>query len=58
MQVTKSGIDFRKDFIVGTTRICSCGSDYIMKSRMQKRCPACAKKQRNLTSKLHRESKK
>jgi hypothetical protein len=59
MQTTpRQGYDFRNDFIVGSIRPCECGQDYTVKARNQERCPACAKKNKNLTSRLHRQNKK
>ena len=58
MQATKPGIDFRNDYIVGSTRICECGVDYIVTSRTQIGCKACGKKRQKLKAKLYRESKK
>jgi hypothetical protein len=59
MQTTPGkGMDFGKDFVLGTVRICKCGIEYAVKSRNQKQCTACAHKNRILTSRLHLQNKK
>jgi hypothetical protein len=59
MQTAPSkGMDLRKDFVLGTVRICKCGIEYAVKSRNQAQCSACAKKKKILTSRLHRQRKK